>query len=331
MTYKYNNVYLDEVSTVVGPYEAKGPLGDKFDKSYKDLYNGEKTWEQAEAHLLEESIDILLNKSNKESSEIDLIISGDLLNQVTSSSYGVLKYNRPFLGVYSACASSVEGIIIASSMIDSKKIDNCVVSTSSHNMSSEKQFRNPTEYGAPKPKTATFTSTGGASVLLTNKKTKIKVESSTIGIVVDMEQNDPLNMGAVMAGAAALTIYKHLTDLNRDPSYYDLILTGDLGMYGKEILIDYMKSEYNIDISKNYNDTGTMLYDFKNQKEVNAGGSGPVCCPLVCYSSIIPMLKSKKINRVLIVATGALFSPTNVFQHKNINSISHAVVLEALK
>ncbi len=331
MTYKYNNVYLDEVSTVVGPYEARGPLGNKFDKSYKDLYNGEKTWEQAEAHLLEESIDILLNKSNKESSEIDLIISGDLLNQVTSSSYGVLKYNRPFLGVYSACASSVEGIIIASSMIDSKKIDNCVVSTSSHNMSSEKQFRNPTEYGAPKPKTATFTSTGGASVLLTNKKTKIKVESSTIGTVVDMEQNDPLNMGAVMAGAAALTIYKHLTDLNRDPSYYDLILTGDLGMYGKEILIDYMKSEYNIDISKNYNDTGTMLYDFKKQKEVNAGGSGPVCCPLVCYSSIIPMLKSKKINRVLIVATGALFSPTNVFQHKNINSISHAVVLEALK
>lgn len=331
MTYKYNNVYLDEVSTVVGPYEAKGPLGNKFDKSYKDLYNGEKTWEQAEAHLLDESIDILLNKSNKKSSEIDLIISGDLLNQVTSSSYGVLKYNRPFLGVYSACASSVEGIIIASSMIDSKKIKNCVVSTSSHNMSSEKQFRNPTEYGAPKPKTATFTSTGGASVLLTNKKTKIKVESSTIGTVVDMEQNDPLNMGAVMAGAAALTIYKHLTDLNRDPSYYDLILTGDLGMYGKEILIDYMKSEYDIDISKNYNDTGTMLYDFKNQKEVNAGGSGPVCCPLVCYSSIIPMLKSKKINRVLIVATGALFSPTNVFQHKNINSISHAVVLEALK
>lgn len=331
MTYKYNNVYLDEVSTVVGPYEAKGPLGNKFDKSYKDLYNGEKTWEQAEAHLLEESIDILLNKSNKEISKIDLIISGDLLNQITSSSYGVLKYNRPFLGIYSACASSVEGIIIGSSMIDSKKIDNCVVSTSSHNMSSEKQFRNPTEYGAPKPKTATFTSTGGASVLLTNKKTKIKVESSTIGTVVDMEQNDPLNMGAVMAGAAALTIYKHLTDLNRDPSYYDLILTGDLGMYGKEILIDYMKSEYNIDISKNYNDTGTMLYDFKNQKEVNAGGSGPVCCPLVCYSSIIPMLKSKKINRVLIVATGALFSPTNVFQHKNINSISHAVVLEALK
>ncbi len=331
MTYKYNNVYLDEVSTVVGPYEAKGPLGNKFDKSYKDLYNGEKTWEQAEAHLLEESIDILLNKSNKEISKIDLIISGDLLNQITSSSYGVLKYNRPFLGIYSACASSVEGIIIGSSMIDSKKIKNCVVSTSSHNMSSEKQFRNPTEYGAPKPKTATFTSTGGASVLLTNKKTKIKVESSTIGTVVDMEQNDPLNMGAVMAGAAALTIYKHLTDLNRDPSYYDLILTGDLGMYGKEILIDYMKSEYDIDISKNYNDTGTMLYDFKNQKEVNAGGSGPVCCPLVCYSSIIPMLKSKKINRVLIVATGALFSPTNVFQHKNINSISHAVVLEALK
>ena len=120
MTYKYNNVYLDEVSTVVGPYEARGLLGDKFDKSYKDLYNGEKTWEQAEAHLLEESIDILLNKSNKKSSEIDLIISGDLLNQITSSSYGVLKYNRPFLGVYSACASFPESLLILANMVDSK-------------------------------------------------------------------------------------------------------------------------------------------------------------------------------------------------------------------
>lgn len=331
MTYKYNNVYLEEVSTVVGPYEAKGPLKDKFDKKYKDLYNGEKSWEQAESHLLEESIDILLKKIDKEASYIDLIISGDLLNQVTSSSYGVLKYNRPFLGIYSACASSMEGVIIGSSIIDSGKINNCIVSTSSHNMSSEKQFRNPTEYGAPKPKSATFTSTGGASVLLTNNKTSIKVESSTIGKVIDMGQNDPLNMGAVMAGAAADTIYKHLSDLNREPSYYDLILTGDLGIYGKEILIDYMKSEYNIDISKNYNDTGTMLYDLEKQNEVNAGGSGPVCCPLVCYSNIIPMMKSGKLKRVLIAATGALFSPTNVFQHKNINSISHAVSLEVIK
>ena len=215
MTYKYNKVYLQDSSTVSGPYEKEGPLGSKFDKTYDNLYNGEKTWEKAEAKLLQESIDILLSKTNKTKNDIDLIISGDLLNQVTSSSYAVSKYDRPFLGVYSACASNVEGMIIASTMIDSGKIDNCIVSTSSHNMSSEKQFRNPTEYGTPKPDTATFTSTGGASCLLTNEKTDIRIESTTIGTVVDLGQNDPLNMGAVMAPAAADTIYTvsytHLT------------------------------------------------------------------------------------------------------------------------
>lgn len=331
MTYKYDNVYVMDASTVVGPYEKKGPLGDKFDKSYDDLYNGEKSWEQAEVKLLEESISILLKKINKKKEEINLVVSGDLLNQVTSSSYAVQKYNIPFLGVYSACASSVEGMVIASSMIDSGKIDNAIVSTSSHNMSSEKQFRNPTEYGAPKPKTATFTSTGGASLFLTSEKTNIKLESTTIGRVIDKGQNDPLNMGAVMAPAAADTIYRHLKDLNRDPSYYDLILTGDLGVYGKEILIDYMKTEYGLDISHNYNDCGTMLYDLNNQKEVNAGGSGPVCSVLVLYSHILNLLKQGKIKRVLLAATGALFSPTFVYQHIDINAISHAVSLEAIK
>lgn len=331
MTYKYDNVYIKEGSTVVGPYEKKGPFGDKFDKSYDDLYNGEKSWEQAEVKLLEDSIDILLKKLKMKKDEIDLIISGDLLNQVTSSSYAVQKYNIPFLGIYSACASSVEGMIIGSSMIDSKKINNCIVSTSSHNMSSEKQFRNPTEYGAPKPSTATFTATGGASVFLTNEKTDVKVEATTIGKVIDKGQTDPFNMGAVMAPAAADTIYRHLKDLNREPSYYDLILTGDLGVYGKEILIDYMKTEYGIDISNNYDDIGTMLYDLKEQKEVLAGGSGPVCSALVCYSHILSLLKKGTVKRVLIAATGALFSPTFVYQHIDINAISHAISLEAIK
>ena len=330
MTFTYNNVYLSEVATVTGPYEKKGPLGNSFDKSYDDLYFGEKSWEKAEVKILKDSIDILLKKLKKEKKDINLIISGDLLNQITSSSYAVLKYKRPFLGIYSACASNVEGIIIGSTMIDSEKIKNCIVSTSSHNMSSEKQFRNPTEYGAPKPKTATFTSTGGASVFLTKEKNNIKIESSTIGTIVDLGQKDPLNMGAVMAPAAADTIYKHLTDLNREPNYYDLILTGDLGAYGKKILLEYMETEYGIDISNNYNDMGTMLYDLENQKEVLAGGSGPVCSALVSYAQIIPLLKSREIERVLIVATGALFSPTFVYQKENINAISHAVSLEVV-
>lgn len=331
MTFKYNNVYVNAFSTVVGPYEKQGPLASGFDKSYDDLYIGEKTWEQAEVRLLEDSIDLLLNKIKKNRKDINLLISGDLLNQVTSSSYAALRQGMPFLGIYSACASSVEGMIIGASMIDGGKINNCIAAVSSHNMSSEKQFRNPTEYGAPKPNSSTFTATGGASVFLSNKRSDIKVESSTIGKVMDMGQNDPLNMGSVMACAAGDVIYNHLNDLKRDINYYDLILTGDLGIYGKKILIDYMKIEYGMDISDNYDDLGTMLYDLKEQKQVNAGGSGPVCSALVNYSHIFPLMKEKKLKRVLIVATGALFSPTFVFQHQSINSIAHAISLEAVR
>ena len=331
MTYKYNNVYVGAYSTVVGPYEKDGPLGKHFDKSYTNLYCSEETWEQAEVRLLTDSIDILLKKTHKDRKNIDLLISGDLLNQVTSSSYAALKFDMPFFGIYSACASSAEGIILGASMIDGDKIKNCIAATSSHNMSSEKQFRNPTEYGAPKPKTATFTSTGGASIYLTKDKSNIKVESSTIGKVVDMGQNDPLNMGAVMAAAAGDTIYEHLKALKREPNYYDLIITGDLGVYGKEILIDYMNTEYGLDISNNYDDAGTVLYDLNKQEEIIAGGSGPVCSALVIYSKILPRMEKGELDRVLFVPTGALFSPTFVYQHENINSIAHAISLEAVR
>lgn len=328
MTYKYDNVYIKDTSTVVGPYEEEGPLGDKFDKVYSNLYENETSFEKAEIKLMQDSIEILLNKTKLEKKDIDLFVAGDLQNQIISSCYTALQIDVPFLGIYSACATNIEGMIIASSLIDSKKINNAIVSTSSHNMVSEKQFRNPTEYGAPKPLTSTFTATGGASILLTNEKTNIKVESSTIGKVIDMKQNDPLNMGSCMAPGAAYTIYKHFKDLKRDPSYYDLILTGDLGLYGKEILIDYMKTEYGYDISKNYDDSGVLLYDTKTQKDVHAGGSGPVCIALVTYADILNKMKAKKLKKVLLVATGALFNPTIVFQKENILAIAHAISLE---
>ena len=331
MTFTYDNVFVNYYSTVGGPYEKKGPLGKSLDKVYTDLYAGERSWEQAEVRMLSDSIEVLLKKSKKDCKDIDLLISGDLLNQVTASSYAALKFNIPFFGIYGACSSSIEGIIMMSSLIDSGKIKNGIVSVSSHNMSSEKQFRNPTEYGAPKPKTATFTSTGGASILLSNQRSKIKVESSTIGKIVDMNQTDPFNMGGAMAVAAGDTIYKHLKDMKRNVNDYDLILTGDLGRYGKEILVDYMKEEYGIVLGKNYDDSGTILYDLDKQVEVQAGASGPLCIAMVSYSNILPMLEKGNYKRVLLVATGALFSPTFVFQHKPICSISHAVSLEVVK
>ncbi len=331
MTHQYKNVYINNYSTVCGPYEADGPLRKNFDKIYRDLYCGEDSWEKAEVHLLEDSLKLLLKKENLDKEDIDMVISGDLMNQITSSCYASLFLNAPFLGIYSACATSIEGILIGSTFIDSGKVKNCIAACSSHNLSSEKQFRNPTEYGAPKPKTATFTATGGACCYLSSTKSKIKVESGTIGRMIDFDQTDPLHMGAVMAPGAADTIYKHLTDMGRTPDDYDLILTGDLGLYGKEILKEYMLKTYQIDLSKNYNDCGCMLYDYEKQKEVNAGGSGPVCSALVNYSTILKGLEDGTYHRVLLVATGALFSPTAVFQKEHILAIAHAVSLEATK
>lgn len=330
MTSTYKNVYIKESSTIAGIYEANGPYKKYFDKVYtKDLYFGETSWEHAEIKLLKDTIQLLLKKTKTKADDINLLISGDLQNQIASSDYAAREFNIPFLGIYNACATSSEGIIIASNFIDSKKIKNCIVSTVSHNTSAEKQYRNPTEYGTPKPETATFTATGGAALLLTNEKTTVRIESSTIGRVIDKGIKDVNHMGAVMAPAAADTIYRHFQDLKRTPDYYDLILTGDLGKYGKEILVNYLKKQYQLDISKNYNDCGTMLYDIEKQP-VLAGGSGPACSALVNYSYILKQLKTKKLKRVLIIPTGALFSPTMYFQKESLPAIAHAVSLEVV-
>ena len=330
MTIKYNNVYVKDAYTIAGMYESDGPLRKYFDKCYTDdLYFGEKSFEKAEAKLLSDNIRNILDKNKLKDEDIDLIVSGDLQNQISASNYAIRNFNIPFLGVYNACATSSESIIVASSFIEGKKIKNAIAAVCSHNTSAEKQFRNPNEYGAPKHKTATFTATGSASLLLTNEKTDIKIESATIGRIIDLGQIDVNNMGAVMAGAAADTIYKHLTELKRKPDYYDLILTGYLGIYGRNILVNYFDEKYNIKLGKNYNDCGVMLYNLDTQP-VLAGGSGPVCSALVNYGYVLKQMKSHKLKRVLIVPTGAIFSPTWTFQKESIPSIAHAVSLEVL-
>lgn len=331
MTIKFKNVYVKDTALVAGRLEAMGEMSKYFDKRYSDYYMDKDSIELSEVKLQNDAIDILLKKTNVNINDINLIIGGDLINQITSTSYAVSKYSIPFLGVYSACATSMESIIIASNMIDSLSCKSAICVTSSHNLNSEKQFRNPIEYGAPKPKTFTFTSTGGASILLTNEKNKIKVTSGTIGKVVNYKQKDVNNMGAVMAPAAADTIYNHLKNMNESIDDYDLILTGDLGLFGKEILKDFMIKQYNIDISNKYNDCGVMLYDIKKQKEITAGGSGPVCSCLVNYGYIFEMMKVKKYKKVLFVTTGALFSPTFAYQKQDILGIAHAVCMEVVE
>ncbi len=328
MTIKYDNVYVEGTSTVAGIMESAGPISKYFDKTYDDYYMGEKSFEQGEIKMICDSVNILLKKCNLAKEDIDLFISGDLINQITPSSYAANKLQINYLGVYGACSTSVLSIAVASSFLQNKNINRCICNVSANNSAAERQYRNPTEYGTPKPDTSTFTATGSASILLSNNKSNLKIESVTIGKVMDYGVKDVYNMGAAMAPSASYTINKHLKDLKRSIDYYDLVLTGDLGKYGKEILKDLLYEEHKIRL-KNYEDCGCLLYDL-NKQDVKAGASGPTSSALVTYSYIFDEMKKGKYKRILLVATGALMSPVMMNQKLTIPSISHAVSVEVL-
>lgn len=330
MTIKFNNVYLNETTTVAGKEEKKGSFKDLYDKTYDDYYMGCKTFEQAEIKMLQDAININLNKSKKRLNEIDIVLGSDLINQNVINSYALANLNLPYLGVYNACASLCEEIIIASSLLQNKDIKNIMCNVSSHNLTAERQYRNPIEYGAPKPLRSTYTCTGAVSLIVSNKKSNIKITSGTIGTVCDLDVKDPFDMGKVMAPACAKTIYEHLIDLNKTINDYDIILTGDLGVYGKDILIKYMKELYKIDISTKIIDAASIIYNRNNQKRVKAGGSGPACIGLVTFTYILDLIKKKKIKRVLLVATGALMNSTMNNQKLSMPSIAHAISLEVI-
>lgn len=325
---KFDNVYIKDYFTLVGPKEKESKLNN-YDMSINDYYYKTKTFEMAEIKMQRVVIENLINNNNLADRNLDFLIGGDLINQISISSYCAKEFRIPFIGVYSACATFVEELILASNLIQSKNANNIICVTSSHNLTAERQFRYPTEYGNNKPNTATSTATSAVGAIITNEKHGLKITSGTVGKVIDLGINDVNNMGAVMAPACADTLNEHLNSVNLKPKDYDLILTGDLGKFGKEILIDYMKTEYNINL-KNYNDCGTILYDIEDQP-VYSGASGPACAPLVTYSYIFDKMKKKEINRVLLVATGALMSTTLVNEKNTIPAIAHAISLEVIE
>ena len=314
---KFKNVYLDSTYSIVSKLEAQGSIKD-YDYVIDDYYFGLKTFEGAEIKMQRVVIDYLLSKNNK----IDLIIGGDLSNQLAITSFMASKYGISYLGSYSACATFNSSVISLAALIDGNKIKNGIAITSSHNKVAERQFRYPIEYGAPKAKRSTYTATGSCGVIVTKNQTNIKVEAATIGKVVEMGVKDSMNMGAVMAPAAANTLSEHLKDLDRDLSYYDLVLTGDLGIYGSKILKELLKENYNLKL-KNHIDAGSILY--KKEQELYAGSSGPVSLPLVLFNKV---LKDKKYKKILVLATGSLHSQVFVNQHKPIPAICHAISLE---
>ncbi|GAA0458623.1 stage V sporulation protein AD [Alkalibacillus silvisoli] len=320
-----NGVYIKGTATVSGPKERAGPLGQTFDYSYDDLYCEGKTWEQAEQNLLDQSIKICIEKSKIREDAIDLIISGDLLNQTVSSNYTARNYGNPFLGVFGACSTSMQTLAIGSSLVDSGNCDYVMASTSSHYSSAERQFRYPTEYGGQKPNTSTSTVTGAGSALISQERSSIQVEGATIGKVIDFGADDPLDLGSAMAPAAADTIVQHFTDFNSSPEDYDLILTGDLSSVGTPI-VKKLAYQAGYDIENVHRDCGLMVYH--SNQNTFAGGSGCAVSAVVTYGQIVQKLRSGELNKVLVVATGALLSPTIVQQKETIPCIAHGVVLK---
>lgn len=321
-----NDIRIQSAATIVGPKEGSGPLGKEFDFSSEDNYMGEDTWEKAEKKMLEKAISIAIEKGGVSPNGIDLIIAGDLLNQMISSSFASRSMDIPFVGVYGACSTSMLSTSIASSLINAGYADYVVAACSSHNSTAERQYRYPTEYGGQKPKTAQFTATGAGAVLIGRGGNGIKLTYSTIGKIVDMGIKNPFDMGTAMAPAAADTLENHLKDTGRTPKDYDLIVTGDLAGVGAPIFVELMK-ERGFDISSNYKDCGLMLYD-KTDAEVFSGASGCASSALVTYAHLFKEMERGNIVRLLVIATGALLSPTSFQQGESIPCIAHAVSFE---
>lgn len=321
----FDSVYLNETATIVGPKEYMGPLRYYYDHFYNNLDCNEDSWEKAEMRLQNDAINKVMEKLQIKEKGISVIFSGDLNNQIAVSSYVMRDFDICHVGMYGACSTSVLSLINGSVYVDAGFNGYIGCLTSSHNATSERQFRYPTEYGGQKPDSLTSTTTGAGIGLISSKKSKVKIVSATIGKVTDVDLKDPLDLGRTMAPAAAFTLKDHLNDLNIEPDYYDLILTGDLSKYGSQVFIKGLK-ELNINLN-NYNDCGLLVYDINNQ-DVFAGGSGCACCAIVMYSYVYKKLLNKELKRVLIIATGALMNPTMTSQKETIPSIAHAIALE---
>lgn len=318
---------VESFASVCGKKEAEGPLAKYFDHIFKDTTLGESSWEKAESKLQAKAVELALKKSNLESSDIDFIFAGDLLNQCISSTFGLKNLNVQFLGQYGACSTMAQTLILASLMVETNIAKKCIAVTSSHFCSAERQFRFPLEYGGQRTPTAQWTVTGSGAIVVGNSGQSPFISSVTVGKIIDLGIKDANNMGAAMAPAAADTIKNFLVDTNTFPDDYDLILTGDLGEIGSNLLKELLIKE-KVDIKNNHSDCGLLIYNQKEQ-DVHAGGSGCGCSASVLCSVILNRLKKGELKNVLFVATGALMSPTSTQQGESIPSIAHLVNLKS--
>ena len=321
-----NPVTILNTASIVGPKEKEGPLHQYFDQCLEDEFWGENSWEKAESKIIKETINTAISKANIASSELDFCFAGDLLNQCISSSFGIRDSNIPFFGVFGACSTFVESMILGAMTIDGDFANKVICASSSHFCSAEKQFRFPLELGNQRPPASQWTVTGAGCSVLSKDGNGPYITLLTPGKIIDMGIKDSNNMGAAMAGAALDTLITHFQDTQRKPSYYDAIFTGDLGYIGKDILNDLAKSKgYNI--KSNYEDCGVLIFD-KEKQDTHSGGSGCGCIASVFSGYIYQMFKEKKYKKVLLIATGALMNSTSFQQGESIPGIAHAISIE---
>ncbi len=315
-------------ANVVGKKEGEGPLRSTFDYIDTDDTFGEATWEKSESAMQKQALGLALNKAGQAASNLDWLFAGDLLNQCIGSSYAARGQQVPFLGLYGACSTMGEGLALASMTLDGGFGEWAGVVVSSHFCTAERQYRTPLEYGGQRTPTAQWTVTGSGAVILAREGEGPYITHVTVGKIVDKGITDTNNMGAAMAPAACDTIAAHFQDTGRKPSDYDLIVTGDLGTLGSELLLELLRRD-GIQLS-NHTDCGALIFDLKKQ-DVHCGGSGCGCCASVLTGHLLGGIKAGKWQTILFCPTGALHSPTSAFQGESVPGICHAIAISRKK
>ena len=312
--------------SVAGKKEIDGPLSHTFDVKCRDAYFGQSTWEQAEKHMQQLALKKLASKAKLELEDFDLVYSGDLLNQCIGSSFSLRNTGVPHLGLYGACSTMSESLLTASMTVGGGFADRVVAMTSSHFASSERQYRFPLGYGGQRTPTSQWTVTGCGAALVSSRGTGPKITGCTVGTVTDYGITDANNMGAAMAPAAYRTIKAHLEDFQCAPTDFDLIVTGDLGQTGKELLMELARKD-GISLGGKITDCGTLVFDNTTQ-DVHSGGSGCGCSAITLCGYLLEQLNAGKLKKVLFCGTGALLSPTSTQQGLSIPGVCHAVCIQ---
>jgi len=310
-------------ASIAGKKEKMGPLGREFDLTKEDAYFGQDTWEQGEKRMQELALETLAKKAGVLQDDFSLVFSGDLLNQCIGSSFTLRNTGIPHLGLYGACSTMAESLLLAAMTVSGGFMDQVVAMTSSHFASSERQYRFPLGYGGQRTPTAQWTVTGAGAALICSTGNGPKIESATVGVVTDLGIKDASNMGAAMAPAALSTIKAHFDDMKVSDSDFDLIVTGDLGQLGSEALLALARKE-GLSLGGKLQDCGTLVFDILNQ-DVHSGGSGCGCSAITLCSRLLNYLQRGKLKKILFCGTGALLSPTSTQQGLPIPGICHAV------